>query len=66
MEIKITFYFVLTTIPVNDVMKVIDCFCKENALLSLHSVMISGPVIKKRTSLTSASINYDNTYSFLL
>ena len=42
-KLKRKSYFILTTIPVNDVMKVIDCFCKENALLSLHSVMISWP-----------------------
>ena len=47
-KLKRKFFFVLTTIPVNDVMKVIDCFCKENDLLSLHSVMISWPVIKSK------------------
>ena len=59
-KLKRKFYFVLTTIPVNDVMKVIDCFCTENALLSLHSVMISWPS-NRRTSVTSASLKVMTT-----
>ena len=60
-KLKRKIYFVLRSIAVNDVMKVIDCFCTKNALLRLHSVMISWPSDKRRTSLTSASLNYDNT-----